>query len=208
MLQRTLVVIAWLALAGTLGAAPARAEDTPGLSGAAPFLMPDTSERTRAGVDVFVGNRKRHVGALTSVDTVVNFEPYLDLALTPQLTLWGRLPIAHARSRSTLGTLLENERSDNLLGNAGLGARIMTQVSHDLRVGGGVLVYLPTARAGDETRTLSFVVASMRSFQRERYVPDTATVGAQADVRFDVGRAFLQGQLVYMHLLDRGRDGP
>jgi hypothetical protein len=84
----------------------------------------------------------------------------------------------------------------------------MTQMSHDLRAGGGVLVHLPTARAGDDSQTLLFDVTGVRTFQRERYTPNTTTVGAHADVRFEIGRAFLQGQLVYMHFLveDSGDD--
>ena len=194
-----------MVLAGALGASPARAGDAPGLSDATPFLMPDTSERTQAGVDVFLGSVDADQGgALFSAEaTVVTFEPYVDIALTDELKLWGRLPIAHANAKTTVLTV-EQKESDTLLGNLGLGARIMTQVSYDLRAGGGVLVHLPTADAdGADGNLVDPPLAAMvtRIFQLERYVPDTATVGAHADVRFDVGRAFLQGQILYMHLL-------
>lgn len=212
MLRRTPVFAASLLLAGALGAFPARAQagDAPGLSDAAPFLMPDTSERTRAGVDVFFGSIDADEGGLlfTAEGTVLTFEPYLDLALTEQITMWGRLPVAYTRARTTvLG--LEQEESATLLGNAGLGARFMGQVSHELRAGAGVLVHLPTADADDADGNFvdpPLTTSVVRLFQLERYAVDTTTLGAHADVRFDLGRGFLQGQLVYLRLVAEDED--
>jgi hypothetical protein len=194
-----------MVLAGALGASPVRAGDAPGLSDATPFLMPDTSERAQAGVDVFVGTVNADQGGVlfSAEATVLTFEPYIDIALTDELKLWGRVPLAYADAKTTVLGVEQNE-SDTLLGNVGLGARIMTQVSYDLRVGGGVLVHLPTANGDDvDGNLVDPPLATMvtRIFQLERYVPDTATVGAHADVRFDVGPAFLQGQVMYMHFL-------
>jgi hypothetical protein len=203
MLQRALVLAASLALAGALGAVPARAGDAPGLSDAAPFLMPDTSGRTHAGVDVFFGtvNADENDPLIAAEATVLSFEPHLDLALTQELTLWGRLPVSYTSARTTL-LGIEQEDSGTLLGNAGLGARFMSQASQELRAGGGVLVHLPTssADAGGDLVDLPLATAVVRSFHPERYAIETTTLGAHADVRFDAGRAFVQGQALYMHL--------
>lgn len=197
-------------LAGALGASPARAGDAPGLSDAAPFVMPDTSERTHAGVDVFFGTIDADEGGalFTARAKVVTFEPYLDFALTPQLTLWGRLPIAYASAETTI-LAVEQQESDTLLGNAALGARFMTQASYDLRAGGGVSVHLPTADADDADGNFvdpPLAVSIVRFFQLERYAVDTTTLGGHGDLRFDAGRGFLQGQVAYMHLLAEDED--
>lgn len=192
-------------LAGALGAAPALA-DSPGLGEAAPFLMPDTSERTHAGVNVFFGSFDAEQPfrlPFSNKATVVTFEPHIDVALTPQITLSGRLPIAYARVEAPfLGADLEE--SETFLGNAALGARFMTQASQEARVGGGVFVNLPTARGDDDPEDLvnpQAAATSVRFFHLERYIPDTTTLGVHGDVRFDVGRAFVQGQVLYMHLI-------
>ncbi|HWN67775.1 MAG TPA: hypothetical protein VNM90_09045, partial [Haliangium sp.] len=180
MLQRTSVLAAAMMLASALGSAPARADDdAPGLADSAPFLMPDTSERTSAGVDVFFGAIDADEGGafFTARAKVVTFEPYVDLALTPQLKLWGRLPIAYASAETTV-LAIEQQESDTLLGNAGLGARFMAQASYELRVGGGVSVHLPTADADDDDGNFvdpPLAVSLVRFFQLERYAVDTTT---------------------------------
>jgi hypothetical protein len=209
MLQRTSVLAAAMTLAA-LGAAPHRARaqartgDAPGLAEVAPFVMPDTSERTNAGVDVFFGVIDADEGGalFTARAKVLTFEPYLDFALTPELKLWGRLPIAYVDAETTLLTV-EQQESDTLLGNAGLGARFMTQVSYGLRGGGGVSVHLPTADADDDGNFVDppLTASIVRFFQGERYAVDTTTLGGHGDLRFDMGRGYLQGQIAYLHLL-------
>lgn len=210
MLQRTPVLIVCLTLAGALAAAPARANDAPGLYEAAPLVMPDTSERTRAGVDVFFGSGDADQGGLllSASATVLSFEPYVDLALTDQLKLWGRVPIAYTSAETTV-LAVEQEESDTLLGNVGLGARFMTQASYDMRAGAGVLVHLPTASADDADGDFvdpPLATSLVRLFQLERYAVETTTLGGHFDVRFDVGRAFLQGQVAYLHLMAEDED--
>jgi hypothetical protein len=208
MLQRTSVLAAAITLAGALGAAPARAQvrtgDAPGLAEVAPFVMPDTSERTSAGVDVFFGVIDADEGGalFTARAKVLTFEPYLDFALTPELKIWGRLPIAYVDAETTVLTVEQNE-SDTLLGNAGLGARFMAQLSYDLRAGGGVSVHLPTADADDDGNLVDPPVAAsiVRFFQGERYAVDTTTLSGHGDLRLDLGRGYLQGQIAYLHLL-------
>jgi len=196
-------------LAGALGAAPALA-DSPGLGEAAPFLMPDTSERSHAGVDVFFGSFDADEGGLlfSAKATVVTFEPHLDVALTPQITLSGRLPVAYAQATNTvLGA--ELDESDTMLGNAALSARFMSQASRSARAGGGVFVNLPTASGDDDPEDLvnpQAAVTGVRIFHLERYIADTTTLGVHGDVRFDLGRAFVQGQVVYMHLIADDED--
>jgi hypothetical protein len=209
MLQRVSALASIASLAGVLGAAPALA-DSPGLGEAAPFLMPDTSERTHAGVDVFFGSFDADEGGLllSAKATVLTFEPHIDLALTPEITLSGRLPIAYARAETTvLGADLED--SGTLLGNGALGARFMSQASRQVRAGGGVFVNLPTATGDDDPEDLvdpAAAATGVRLFHLERYIPDTTTLAVHGDVRFDVERAFLQGQVVYMHLIADDED--
>lgn len=196
-------------LAGAFVAAPALA-DSPGLGEAAPFLMPDTSERSHAGVDVFFGSFDADEGGLllSAKATVVTFEPHIDVALTPQIAVSGRLPIAYARAETTvLGAELED--SGTLLGNAGLGARFMTQASREARAGGGVFINLPTASGDDDPEDFvdpAAAATGVRIFHLERYIPDTTTLGVHGDLRFDIGRAFVQGQVVYMHLVADDED--
>jgi hypothetical protein len=210
MLQRLSVLASTMILVGASGAAPALADDAPGLGETAPLLMPDTSERSHAGVDVFFGSIDADEGGelFSARATVVTFEPHVDVAVTPQLTLSGRLPIGYAKAETTV-LFVDQEESDTVLGNASLGARFMSQASYDLRAGGGLLVHLPTAKDDDDDGDLvspPLAVTSVRIFHLERYVPDTTTMAVHGDVRFDLGRAFLQGQVMYMHLLAEDED--
>lgn len=196
-------------LTGALGAAPALA-DSPGLGEAAPFLMPDTSERSHAGVDVFFGNLDADDGGLlfSAKATVLTFEPHVDVALTPQIALSGRLPIAYSSVEATvLG--VESEESETLLGNAALGARFMSQASREARAGGGIFVNLPTASSDDDADEVNLTAAAVedvRFFHIERYIIDTTTIGVHGDLRFDSERAFLQGQVAFMHLIANDED--
>jgi hypothetical protein len=214
MLQRTAVLAAAMTLAGALGPATARAQaragDAPGLAEVAPFLMPDTSERTNAGVDVFFGVIDADEGGplFSARAKVLTFEPYLDFALTPEFKIWGRLPIAYVNAETTVLTVEQSE-SDTLLGNAGLGARFMTQVSYELRAGGGVSVHLPTADADDDDGNFvdpPLTAAIVRFFQRERYAVDTTTVSGHGDLRYEMGRGYLQGQVAYLRLVAEDDD--
>lgn len=195
-------------LAGALAAGPAHA-DAPGLGDAAPLRMPDTSERSHAGVDVFFGSFDADQGGLffTTRATVVSFEPHLDLALTDAITLSGRLPVAHARSEVTvLG--VEDEASETLLGNVSLGGRYMAQVSRTLRAGGGAFVNLPTSEEDGAPGLADPATAAALAqlFHIERYLPATAALGLHGDLRVDVGRGFVQGRGELMFLVNDDDD--
>lgn len=193
-------------LALALALPSSAAADRSGLEDAAPLLMPDTSERTRAGIDVSATTFNNELDVpffeLASSGTVLSFEPYLSVALTPELSAWGRMPVAHVslEASSVAGT---SSDSATVLGNLGAGVRYMHQLSRELRIGGGLALHLPTATSGDDS-AFSSTAASMRVFYGERYLPDTTNISAQLDLRYDLGRAFVQGQLALLH--DRVED--
>jgi hypothetical protein len=167
------------------------------------FWMPDLSVHSRESFETSVGpvTLDRGVAIMAEGDV------YIELAVSRNISVMGRLPFGYVR----FDPVLQNGSGNGFaLGNIGAGAQIANTTElrpeRKLLYGLGVFAYLPTASGGATSGPTVQALRVLSVPDGGRFLQDTTTLRVRGGLRFEMWRLFFQGETVLERRILEGDD--
>lgn len=160
------------------------------------FWMPDLSVHSRDSFETSVAPTT--LGR--DIDIMAEGDAYIELAVSRNITIMGRVPFGYVRFNPAL---VNGSSNGFALGNIGAGAHIANTTElrpgRKLLYGLAVFAYLPTASTGETSGPTAQSLSVLSVPDGGRFLQDTTSLRIRAGLRFEMGPLFFQGETAVDH---------